>query len=294
MRTGYRANPGDYEVSRSLGACAALLLVISAGFPAISEEEEVDEAKYFAQRGIKDKFKLSFGGYRADFRSTVQLNSQTLGVGTSINIEDTFGMSSWDNGLHMSGYFRFSRYNRIDFGLFALEREGINVLEEDIQFGDEIFPAGTRVGAVTNWEFLALVYSHSLVNNGKVEGGVSVGLSFLSADFDLATRGLATEIQESEDVVLPIPVIGVYASHTLRPKLFFNYHALFFALNYDKYSGSMVDFNATLDWYPFKHLGFGTGFISYKLDVEVDDEEGFDGFVDYEFKGWRVYASIII
>ena len=99
---------------------------------------------------------------------------------------------------------------------------------------------GDAIGGRGEYLFYGAYYSYALVNNGTIEAGVRVGLSIL--DFDLrVAKSTGNSVVERADAaqVLPLPVAGIYASHTLRSKLFFDYNLDVFGLSYDEYSGTM-------------------------------------------------------
>jgi hypothetical protein len=45
-----------------------------------------------------------------------------------------------------------------------------------------------------------------------------------------------------------------------------------FALNYDKFSGSLTSMGLDLTWQPFRNVGFGIGYRSLFIRMEAEDE----------------------
>lgn len=273
--------------------------LIASG-PLFADPDEADDREltpeYYESKGIKDKFSISIGLARTAMEARAQVNSSSFGLGTSIVLDDTFNLEPRDNFFRGRGYYRFNKRHRIDFGFFTIARDGEVVTTEPIDIGDETIPAGTFVAADTKYEFFGGAWSYAFVNTDKIESGISLGLTVISVDLGFLTSGIpgGGDLDIDVDVTLPLPVAGVYTTITLRDKLFLNYAGLFFVLDYDAYAGTLLDARASIDWYPFRHIGFGLGFVAWNLDVTVEDEDkGFNGFVDLQFRGFNGYVTFI-
>ena len=89
----------------------------------------------------------------------------------------------------------------------------------------------------------------------------------------------------------PLPTIGAFGAYALNEKLLIEARISYFSLNYDKYSGHLVDAGVAIEHRTFKHLGFGVGW-EY-LDIELDVEEGRKTEkYRVEFRGPMLYAKI--
>ena len=245
---------------------------------------------------INDKFNLSLSYFVPSLAVKAQVNSTNFGVGTSIKFDDTFNLSDRDGTAGIGGYFRFNPKHRLDFEYFNVDKQGAAVVAEfEFDFGDITIMPGDAIAGRSKYRFYGLYYSYALTHNDKIEAGVRVGLSFL--DFDLSVVTLIDgTVNKSEDgaAVMPLPVVGVYASHTLHPKVFFDYNLELFGLSYDEYSGSMVQLKMLVNWFPFKHFGFGGGVVAYNLDVDVDpSDEDFAGNLDLSYTGIDAHMSFI-
>jgi hypothetical protein len=279
-----------------LAILTALTLAVATASPARggSGKDKKLTQEYWDKKGFKDRVSLRFAVARTELDASAQVNSSTVGLGTSINFETVLGLDARDVFPGGRGYYRFNRKSAVRFALFDYDRDGARVTQEDIQFGDVFIPEGTFLAGSAAYQFMGLAYAHALVNNGKIEAGVTAGLTAVGVDLTLVTSGLPEDVAGREDVTLPLPVVGFYTSYTLRPKLVFSYYGAFFALDYDKYSGSFTDTAAMLDWYPFKNVGFSLGIQSLNLDVVVEGSEGdFDGRASLSFRGFNAAVKFI-
>lgn len=169
-------------------------------------------------------------------------------------------------------------------------------LSETIQFGDEIFDVDALVASSFDTTLIKTAYKYSFINNGKVDFGLSVGVSTFIFDFEVVAEGSAgggpSEVQaESEQQVAPVPVLGLHVDYTIRPGLILKASGEIFDLDVDDFEGKVTDFRVSIDWYPFEHFGFGAGFNDVRLDFS---DVGIPGFmVDYDFDGLMAYASYV-
>lgn len=285
-----------HRVALGLALLLSMQIASSITGPALagSKEDKKLTEEYWETKGFKDRFSLGFAIGRTELDATIQVNSTAVGLGTSINVESLLGLDSRDLFPGFKGYYRFSRKSAIRFAVSEYDRDGAQVTDEDIQYGDVFIPAGTFVAASADYNFLVAAYAYSLVNNGKIEAGLTAGLTAIGIDTALITSGLPNDIRASEDITLPLPVLGVYTSVTLRPKLVFSYRGSLFLLDYDRYSGSFLDLELELQWYPFKHVGFTAGIQNLSLDVQVEGKSGdFDGQVGLDFRRFDIGLRII-
>ncbi len=81
----------------------------------------------------------------ADFNSELRLDSENLGSGTSIDLEDDLGLESSTAFARVDLELRFDRRNAVELAYYNIERSSARVLGQDIQFGENLFPEGASV-----------------------------------------------------------------------------------------------------------------------------------------------------
>ena len=94
---------------------------------------------------LTDKFYLAVGAFFAKSTTSAELNSSTLGAGSNIDFERALGITTQKAVPNVFARWRTSERWRIDAEYFQLNRSGSNTLDQDIQWGDKVFPAGTTV-----------------------------------------------------------------------------------------------------------------------------------------------------
>lgn len=100
--------------------------------------------------------------WRALWSSTFQSKLEqdlTTGGRVTVKFDDDLGITSaW--GPQFRAIWKITPGNRIRFDYRRLEHSGENVLDQDIQIDEIIFPAGSRVGYLIGIEELRFSYSY--------------------------------------------------------------------------------------------------------------------------------------
>jgi hypothetical protein len=249
---------------------------------------------------MDERFRLDLGGFFQQFDTTLRLDSTALGTGTEINFEDDLGSDARKTSFRASGYWRFGRHGRFDFGVLTFSRSAERVISRDIQFGDHVYHAGATIDSRFTATQVDAYYAYSFVNTGEFELGAKLGFSALFNSVKLDGTGSITgpggtvsgnRSGDSRSVVAPIPAIGAYGRFTLLPGLFISGGVKGLPkVTISGYSGEMLDAGAFLDWYPWKNIGFGGGYSYWKITFERQSDPTIR--FDYSYSGPLVYLTL--
>jgi hypothetical protein len=134
-------------------SCAAALL--AAGTAAAQSD----------YTGPWEKGSIALGGFISTTKSQFQLNSETLGVGTMVDLEDGLGLDSDYTSFRVDAFYRMgsTRRHQLELHYYQSNRDGARVTQQDYQIGDQVFPAGTGVSSELDLWFANLNYSYALV-----------------------------------------------------------------------------------------------------------------------------------
>ena len=244
-------------------------------------------------KGAWAKFSLAVGGFVTESDTTVQINSETLGVGAIVDLENTLGVERSVSTYRIDARYRFgeTRRHEVEFHYFSSKRTGDKTLEEDLQIGDEFFPAGTGVVTEFDLRFANVDYVYNFLMDDRVRLGVSVGLHTTGIGLKLNEVGGA--IAEDESFTAPLPMVGLRSDVILTPRWRMKIDVNLFYLEYDKYTGRLGDTYVGVEYLPWKNFGFGAGFnyINYQIEVDPGSEIDFYGQVKFQLTGFLVYGK---
>jgi hypothetical protein len=270
-------------------AALALAMVPWIAAPALAEEG--------FDRGSKDIFLISAGTFLINFDTNARLDSETLGKGTDLDFENDLGLSSSQNRARLDGYWRFAHKHRLDFAFYYYNRTADRVIDQPIEWGNVIYDVGAELHSEVKFQFFKVNYKYSFVRTQNLEFGFSAGLSTIQTDAEIAGQGtvdggdVVSYEKKSNSLLVPIPVLGLYGEWRMVRNLYLRGGAEYLAVNVAGWNGSVADLRASVDWYPFKHFGFGVGYNIFRIDALKDATSDFD--FRYQFSGLLGYATYV-
>jgi hypothetical protein len=210
--------------------------------------------------------------------------------GDEVDLEDVLGIPDRETIFQVDMLFRVGYYHRLEFSYFELQRRSTKILEQDIEFGDASFPAGTEVDTSMDSDYVRLAYSYSLMRDRQKELGVTAGLTY--ARFETGITASDTQQSERLKVKAPLPTMGVFGSVALGDKWRLNADINIFALDFDRYDGFMGNFILGLDRKFGDVIGAGIGYNFYVMRLNAKDED-LRGTFRMLHHGPKLYVSFL-
>jgi outer membrane scaffolding protein for murein synthesis (MipA/OmpV family) len=208
--------------------------------------------------------------------------------GDGIDLEDQLGITDRATLTQFDALFRVGFYHRFEVGYFELQRSSSRSLERDIEFGDQIFFAGTDVQTSAASRFLRLAYSYSLMRDGQKELGVRAGLGYTR--FETTLRANDESLAERAAVDVPLPTIGIFGRVSLGGEWQLSADMDLFVLEFDRYDGYMAYVSLGLERELGEHFGAGLGYNFYATKLSANDEE-LRGTLRIRYQGPKLYLS---
>ena len=194
--------------------------------------------------------------------------------GTEVDLEDVLGVSENNTVMQLDAIYRFNDFHRIEIGYHELYRSGTATLNNDINFGDTLFPTGTTVNTSFDTELFRLSYAYSLMNDAQKELGFMAGIHVTNVITDI--ESVTTGERERSDVSTPLPVVGLHGSVELGANSTLGARAQVFGLEFDRYDGHMI--YLMLEWQRRLGDSFSAGlaynFYQTKLEAKYADAPG--------------------
>ena len=269
--------------------CWLAVVVIMFSQPVLADQND-------SASGPWERCSINLGVFITDLDSEFRLDSKRSGLGTVIDLENSLGLEETTEVFRVDALCRLgqSRRHRLDFSYFDLSRDATRKIERDIQFGDETFSVATTVDSSFDLRIFKGAYTYSLLQNEHFDIGASLGLHVMDFEVSLSDSGLGTAAREG--ITAPVPVIGLRGAFAFTPKLIFKESIEFFWIEYGGYSGRLVDINIALEYNAWKHLGFGIGYDSVRIDIDADGDDllgdNLLGSVEFDYSGLQLYGKI--
>jgi hypothetical protein len=230
------------------------------------------------------RFKINLGALFTDFDTSVQVGGE-VGPGTPIDLEDDLGLDDDDATLFAAVRWRFARKHSMTLAYLSLDRDGEENITKQIEFGDEVFDIGLDLQSFFDYNLIDLSYNYRFIQKERFDIGFSVGISAIDYEMGLLAEsaGGAADIEEREDEQYPIPSVGLGVAFRMSEKWVLRTGVKYFEYGEDDWDGSLGIYDLDLEWYPWKHVGFGIGYNRFSVEYEEDGEDPVD--IDYEYDG---------
>jgi hypothetical protein len=243
--------------------------------------------------------------YQPSFDTTVRLDSAELGTGTDLSLEDDLGVEKDASELRGEVLIRMGSRFHLALDHVEFERSGSNVLGRTVQFGDVVYAANANLTAAVDSSHTGAALRYSLLRNQTTDFAVSLGVTHLDVAASISGRAVATaggvpissvDIEEKGDASGPVPLVGLHGlfwlGDRLRLRLDGRYIDIGELVDEDKWSGSMTEYGASVDYFVLPWLGLGVGYAGTAIDVDFDDGDEL-GSVDYDFDGVRGTVTLL-
>lgn len=234
---------------------------------------------------------IRLGSFTSTIASTIRRDSGDGTPGDEIDLEDLLGAADSKTVFQLDTRLRLGYYHRFQLSYFDLKRNSVKALEDDLEFGDELYPAGTEVRTDIDSSVLRLSYLYSLMRDGQKEAGVSAGVSFATFDTLLAVQG--TEQIESLEADTPLPTLGLFGAVGLGRKWTLNADISAFGLDFDQVEGFMGYVSLGLERRFGNTFSAGLGYDVFGMRLESKDND-LSGKLDLLYHGPRLYLMLAL
>ena len=230
---------------------------------------------------LTDRWSFQLGAFVPNVETTAHLNNSAGTRGTSVNFEEDLNLTDRKTMPSILGSVRLGERWKIEAEYYSLHRTGDRAIGRTINWGDNVYTIGSTVHSEFNSDIYRLSGGYSFIKDSQRELGVALGLHVTEFKTALSTTGL---VANSNDVLAPLPTIGVYGAYAFTPKWLLTGRMDYFSMNYDEYDGSLINFTAGIDYRFSRHFGAGLAYRHVDYEVTVTKTK-FNGGIEYKFTG---------
>jgi hypothetical protein len=283
-------------ISSVLGACCRSRLLVSgvcgatlmwAGLPAAQADD-------FSL--IQQKAQVSLGVFTNASEVNIRVDAEGE-EGTKFDWGRTVGDEGDVTRFRLDGVWRINPRHHVRMMYTDYSSDQSRTIDRDIVWQGDTFPANATVRSHLGFQIIEAAYEYGFINSDKYELAASAGLHMakfnasLKATVDLGGGGGTVEIGGPAKVDAPLPVVGVRGMWRMGGNFYLDAQAQYFALSFDDFDGSIVNYRAAVIWQPSQWVGIGAGFDSFGIDVDVEKER-LTGSLDWEYSGPQVFFNV--
>jgi hypothetical protein len=244
-------------------------------------------------RNIQDtRFKLSLGGMIARMDTSLLVKPQTGPAALYLDLENDVGLDSTTQAFRLSSFYRVADRHRIFLSHFKFDREADRVIDKVIEIGDNIWQIDAELMTSSKISLTELAYMYSLIQDGRFELAALAGFHWFQYEGKFAGVNNGNQfVEETATLQGPLPVLGVDVSYAVNSRLNLFWRTELFAIEIDKYGGSMTNNYLAIEYFLWRNMGFGLAYTDMNLDVKVDDDKKI-GEIDAAVKGLIFFLTV--
>ena len=265
-------------------------MLVMAGVQASYADEPSD-----IHPSLTNKFSLDFGVYYPDRRVSISAGT-TLGRDYEwVDYQGELNHATSDETFSMNFGWRFGEKWQLATQYFASSGSKQAVLEEDVEFNDVVFRAGSNATTGSNFSLVRLFFARDFAAAENQEFGVGAGLHVLelgaSIQGEIIVGGGEDRFQrESVRVSAPLPNIGAWYTYSASPKWAVKVRVDWISAHVEPYEGRLINASLGTNYQMFKNVGLGLSYNYFELDVKIRDTY-WKGEAETRYKGFFAFLS---
>ncbi len=240
---------------------------------------------------LTSKYSVDVGVFSSGKELAFRADGAAGGAGTSVDFDEQFDLGHDEDVFALELTWRFGTKWSLRMQHFELSQDRKAVLEEDIQWGDDVIQAGSSVKAGTNFELTRVFFARSFDTDPQFDYGIGIGLHWLNIGAFIE-RDLITSFGEISAVKAsgPLPNIGTWYYYSPSEKWYIGGRLDWFEASVGDYAGGLVNFAFGANYQLFEHFGVGVKYQIFTLDVDVDKKD-WRGRAETEYAGLYLHIS---
>ena len=246
--------------------------------PYLSDTFFIDVGIFFPDR-ILD---LSVDGSLGEDHELIEISGETRFGGSDGTFALEFGWHFGEKWRLVGQYFESSDSSSW-------------ILEEEIEWGDDVFQIGTSATVGNDFMLVRTFLGRDFSANEKHDFGVGVGIHWL----DMGGSIQGTILVDGEEIASgkksvrvssPLPNIGVWYTYSISDRWAIKGRADWLSASIDPYDGTMTNLGLGVNFQATRNFGIGLSYIDFDLDVKIDDTH-WHGEAVTSYEGAYAYLS---
>jgi hypothetical protein len=268
-----------------------VVYALCLGVAQLTAAEESDDVHPYLNNG----FSVDLGVFYPDRQLDLRVNGSLDGINREIDFDESLQLKKADDTFSAQLSWRFrDRWSVI--GQYFRSSDSHRVeLEEDIEWGDVVFDAGSFAAIGSDFSLTRIFIGRHLDTSKRHEFGIGAGIHWLHigafVEGEIRINGIPASARRAVSEEAPLPNIGVWYDYSISPRWAFRSRLDLLRADVGDYDGLMVNVAIGVNFQAFEHVGFGLNYNYFELDIGIDKQD-WRGSFETTYDGIYVYASI--
>jgi len=243
---------------------------------------------------LRRSFSLDLGVFYPDRHLDLRVNGSVAGINDEIDFDERLRLENADNTFAAELSWRFRGRWSVVGQYFESSDARTAVLEEDIEWGDVVFGAGSNAAVGTEFSLTRIFFGWRLDTSKPHDVVIGGGIHQLDIgafiEGTILINGTPSSARRSVSADALLPNIGVWYRYSISPRWALRARFDLLDADIDDYDGRLINAALGLNFRAFEHVGFGLNYNYFKLDVGIDKSD-WRGNIETVYDGVYVYAS---
>lgn len=219
-----------------------------------------------------DTFNFKFEASWVATATTIRLDSEELGEGTTLSFEDDLGLPDKEAVPSLSFEWQFGRRHRLGVRWQDVKRDSTTQVLEEIEWGGEIIPIEANITLGFDIRTLAVDYTYYPWIKERWAAGV--GLGFRVMDLRTVLKEDNVELEEQVDGTAPLPYINFEYRRILGERWRLKVQAGWLEIKIGDVKGGQYIGRLAGEYLTSKRWGFGAALNYSNVNVDWKNIDG--------------------
>ncbi len=236
---------------------------------------------------LTDKYSIGIGAFIQDKDIKLRVDGRT--PHREYDFDEAVGMSGDQTDGAAIFRWRFGKKWSLFGQVFDTSDSSNAVLEEDVEWEDVVFRAGTNVGAGVDMTIARIFFGRLFSASPRHEFGLGLGFHWFEFSTFIEGEVLIEDestgfVRESVDADAPLPNIGGWYAYAPSPKWLLTARLDWLYVDIGDYSGGLWNSAVGIQYQAFEHVGFALEYNYFNLNLDVDKSD-WRGAMDLTYRG---------
>ncbi len=258
--------------------------------PRLSVAEETDELHPYLDSG----FSLDLGIFYPDRKLDLGVNGTIGVINDEIDFDKRTQLDSADNTFSAELAWRYRDKWSIVGQYFKSTDTARVVLEEDVEWKDVVFGAGSNAAIGSQFSLTRIFFARQLNTSNSHDVSIGGGIHWLHfgafIEGEILVNGTPASARRSVSAEAPLPNIGVWYKYSITSRWALRTRLDVFGASFDDYDGRLINIGLGVNYQAFEHFGIGLNYNYIELDVKINKSD-WRGNIKTTYDGVYVNAS---
>ncbi len=247
-------------------SCALILMAVSGNLLA--------QQDYEYHPALSDNFSISFGLFSSSNSFSISADGVINTDEDRIDFDDNVGVDNRSTLFNGQLRWKFGKQRKWSLWgqYFKNDATGEAVLEDDVEWEDITFRAGSFVGAGVKLEIIRAFVGRSLVKNQQTDFGIGAGIHSLSLgafiEGEILIDDGTTEFRRGDvSNNQPLPNLGTWWNYSPARNWLLHARVDWISAKVGDYKGTLWNTVAGVNYQAFRNVGFDLSYQYFNLNL---------------------------